>query len=608
MKSVPVPLTISRLVVVLLIVLCASCGELAPTVTKPQLEQPVHTTPAFSPRAIRHNPVRFLDEALRRYRLGHATWAQEVVRIITTDATIDARLSESARLKLDVLRAHLAFDEGRHAFELVAALRPQSDSEHVAALEVWARALESQERYFDASATLMRAKRLVQGTDLDLELGLNDRLWLLLLSTPRQLAREAQQITSDPDLQLWWELVTRFNDSFSMATWHANLKRFQQLHPDRESVAWLAGRPAFLANGPKHIAVLLPQSGNDIYTQAARGIRDGWLLAYLTDQHSAQSPNPPTLTFYDSTLENTPHLIREAFAKGADLVVGPLTKDAVNAAYRNQRYPGPVLMLNTPDTESTKQSDAIRYLAWSIEDEALKIAQTLSRQPELRAVLIYGEEPWMLRARAAFEQALAAPARVVSSHRISDFSQLTEVIGASVGIAESMHRHERIESIVNYSLEFQPRMNQEINSVVAFINASQLEAVLESLRFHADRQLDVYVTDRAIRGDLPTIADGVQFTTDAWRIYDSALAIEVSEQFNANPSMTSFYALGIDAYRFSNLWSLMNTSEPISGTGGLYQLEPSGNIRRLPHWGIVRERQLKPLREEQQTAQHHPYL
>ena len=265
-------------------------------------------------------------------------------------------------------------------------------------------------------------------------------------------------------------------------------------------------------------------------------------------------------------------------------------------------------MLNAPNTLGNSQPDSVRYLAWTIEDEALKMAQSLSKRDHIRCVVIYGNEPWMIRARAEFELNITSPTRVISANRINEFDQLTEDIGATIGIEESEQRHQGIESIVQFPLEFQPRMNQEINSIVAFIDSNQLEAVLESLRFHADRPLDIYVTDSAVRGKLTELANGVQFTTDTWRIFESEFANIVSEYFDSNPNMASFYAMGIDAYRFSNLWSQMKVAKTIAGNGSRYRLEPTGNFRRLPYWGVVRNQTLTPLRDVEQQQARNPYL
>ena len=587
----------------------ANCGELAPSVTEPAPIK-VQTSPLgeFDPSNVLLNPNQYLEDALENYRNEQVDNALKVVNIIHDNPTSQALLSASGRFLLALLDAHFALDTLRDPNELVRDLKPTSLEQRIDALELWSRYLQLTDRNESSIASLMAAKRLARDIDPTRQPRLNAQLWDLLVSIPYQQLTLLKIQTNDPDLHGWLEVAGIFNNSLSITAWRVTFDDWAQQHPRHESVAWLQERMRNAPKGPEHIAILLPQSGSDAYSQAARGIRDGWMLAYMVDMELIDQNELPKFTFYDTVGKNHEQVIFEAFANGADHVVGPLSKDAVNAIQASRALPGSILMLNTPNSFSTNSPDSKRYLAWSIEDEALTMARSLSTRDRVRCVVIYGNEPWMIRARAEFELNLTAPSRVIAVNRISEFEQLTEEVGVTIGIEESEQRHEAVEAIVQYPLEFQPRMNQEIDSIVAFIDSSQLEAVLESLRFHADRPLDVYVTDSAVRGNLPELAEGIQFTTDAWRIFDTPFADTVNKFFDSNPNMASFYAIGIDAYRFSNLWAYMTVSKTLAGSGSRYRLESNGNIRRVPYWGAVRNQALVPLIDVTQQHTRNPYL
>ena len=599
-----------RLCIAGLIVLCvASCNELAPeVVAQPPVALPQTAMDRFDVDAILNDPDLHLRRALQHYRSNQIDTAREIVNIIVDDSDREERLTPSARFYLGLLRSHFTLDIGRDANELIRHLKPVSTSQRIDALELWARFLQHIDRFEAAISSLIAAKALASGADPSQQDRLNQRLWDLLVGVPHQRLVEMQYRADNPNLNGWIEIAGLFNKSLSLVSWRETVSNWAQTRPQHESAAWLQDQIEHALENPKHIAILLPQSGSDAYAQAARGIRDGWMLAYMVDKQRIDYGSSPEFTFYDTVGKDLEQLISDAFRNGADHVVGPLSKDAVNSIQLARTYTGSILMLNTPNSFVNSRPDSIRYLAWSIEDEALEIARSLSEREQVRCVVIYGNEPWMIRARAEFELNLTAPTRVVAVNRISDFEQLTADIGATIGIEESEQRRSGIESIVQYPLEFQPRMNQEINSIVAFIDSNQLEAVLESLRFHADRPLDIYVTDSAVRGDLTELANGVQFTTDTWRIFSSEFATTVKEQFDSNPNMASFYAIGIDAYRFSNLWSQMEVSKTIAGNGSRYRLESTGNIRRLPYWGVVRDQSLTPLIDATEQQTRNPYL
>ena len=590
--------------------MCAtSCSELAPEVEEqPPVALPQMPTDQFDVNAILSDPERHLQRALEQYRSNRVDTAREIVNIISDNVHRNVQLSPNALFQLGLLRAHFALDIGRDANDLVRDLKPASELQRIDALELWTRYLQQSDRYDAAITSLMAAKNLARDVDSNRLDRLNHQLWELLIGIPFQQLAEMQFQVDNPNLNGWIEIAGVFNNSLSLASWREAITNWAQRRPQHESVEWLQDQIRHSAQGPKHIAILLPQSGSDAYAQAARGIRDGWMLAYMIDKQRGDSRFLPDFTFHDTVGKDHEQVIREAFEDGADHIVGPLSKDGVNSIQGARTFPGSILMLNTPNSFGNARPDSVRYLAWTIEDEALEMAQSLSRRDQVRCVVVYGDEPWMIRARAEFELNITAPTRVISVNRISEFEKLPEDIGATVGIKDSEGRRERIESIVQFPLEFQPRMNQEINSIVAFIDSSQLEAVLESLRFHADRPLDIYVTDSAVRGKLTELANGVQFTTDTWRIFDSELAKTVNEYFDSNPNMASFYAMGIDAYRFSNLWSKMEVSKTMAGNGSRYRLESTGNIRRLPYWGVVQDQTLTPLNTANQQQTRNPYL
>src|SRR4051812_10012688 len=85
--------------------------------------------------------------------------------------------------------------------------------------------------------------------------------------------------------------------------------------------------PAFLAKPittvtePQHVALLLPLSGN--LASAGQAVKEGFLAAYYASQ-----PRPElAIEFYDTASQaDINSLYQQAQQKGADFVIGPLTK------------------------------------------------------------------------------------------------------------------------------------------------------------------------------------------------------------------------------------------------------------------------------------------
>ncbi|WP_368737176.1 penicillin-binding protein activator, partial [Vibrio marinisediminis] len=86
----------------------------------------------------------------------------------------------------------------------------------------------------------------------------------------------------------------------------------------------------------QHIAVLLPESGplSRIATAIGEGIRT---------QHRLSDDASVRLSFIDSTSGNLESLYREAENRGAQVVIGPLSKDRVSELERLNQVPLPTL-------------------------------------------------------------------------------------------------------------------------------------------------------------------------------------------------------------------------------------------------------------------------
>ena len=128
-----------------------------------------------------------------------------------------------------------------------------------------------------------------------------------------------------------------------------------------------AGRPPADRDGyrpPMKVAMLLPLSGS--LAAAAAPVRDGFLAGYYGERRRR-----PELRFYDTTAGASAAYARAA-AEGNDFVVGPLSREEVDAVFANDAPPVPLLALNrgsrTPPAGSASFS-------LSPEDEGITAAE-----------------------------------------------------------------------------------------------------------------------------------------------------------------------------------------------------------------------------------------
>jgi outer membrane PBP1 activator LpoA protein len=110
-----------------------------------------------------------------------------------------------------------------------------------------------------------------------------------------------------------------------------------EIFPNDAALNSLAATPA-----PKNIALLLPLQGK--YAALGNAVRNGFLNAYYEQSGKSAGQN---ISFIDtSTGASIGALYQQAIAKGADFVVGPLTKDEVQQLISAGGFNVPTLALN----------------------------------------------------------------------------------------------------------------------------------------------------------------------------------------------------------------------------------------------------------------------
>lgn len=92
------------------------------------------------------------------------------------------------------------------------------------------------------------------------------------------------------------------------------------------------------------------------YAIPAKAIRDGLMSAWYNDT----SENRPRVKFYDSSnADQIWPLLNRVADEGADMVIGPLSKQAVLQLARAGSLPLPVLALNQVNTDSVPRKTCI---------------------------------------------------------------------------------------------------------------------------------------------------------------------------------------------------------------------------------------------------------
>ncbi|MGA9852183.1 MAG: penicillin-binding protein activator [Gammaproteobacteria bacterium] len=376
-----------------------------------------------------------------------------------------------------------------------------------------------------------------------------------------------------------------------LQTWQAEFPN----HPaDQDIVPDLIAKQKAFATYPERVAVLLPLSGP--YQSVADAVRDGLLTAYFQLSNNGSAP---AIVFYDTggTAAGAQAAYRQAMAAGADIVVGPLIKDAVNGVAALDSLQIPVLALNTLDSGKPAPAGLFQF-GLPPEDEAAQVADRLIAEGLTRGVALVPQSDWGTRVMNAFSARFTQLGGTLLGAQTyptgaSDFSvPITRLLNLN----DSQYREEQLGGSLGTRLQFEPRRREDIQFIFLAANSSDAKLIRPQLRFYHAINVPVYATSQVYQPGDPadTDFDGISFDDMPWTLETNGAAADTSKtvaglwpgNFSGNSRL---YALGFDAWR---LVPLLYKGRPFSmtvqGMTGLLSMDSNGRIHRQLEWASFR--------------------
>jgi outer membrane PBP1 activator LpoA protein len=378
----------------------------------------------------------------------------------------------------------------------------------------------------------------------------------------------------------------------------AQAARYRDL---KTRVALAAGHPeaaqaAVQAEFVPHIALLLPLSGRN--AAAALSVRDGFLAAYY------QSPagQRPRVRIYDTGTASVATAIGRAAASGAELIVGPLTREEVIAAAQFTGAHPPVLALNFLPTETPAPAQFYQY-ALSPEDEARLVARRVLADHHRRGVALAPAGDWGTRVLAAFRQELEAGGGQLITTAAIDTARTdySEAVTTVLGISDSQARERRLEGILGTKLQFEPRRRGDIGFIFSPAPANTERLLRPQLRYHFAGDIPTYATSSAFEPDVRANQDldGLMFPDMAWILgSDLAEAVRAATREawpNGGLQRSRLYAFGFDAYRLGAALRNHPGDVSIDGLTGRLSFDAERRIRRELNWAQLHDGELRAL-------------
>ncbi|MCY4060256.1 MAG: penicillin-binding protein activator [Gammaproteobacteria bacterium] len=534
----------------------------------------------------------YLAALERLVDVGEADGVGEIVQRMLAEESeagiLADALDRAMRYRFDAIRLELATDSGdkEEIRSLLAVLEPQGPEQARHAMGVNARALSA---LGDPAGS---ARMLIAQADMTTDAATLDRLSAAIWRQVTQLSvmelRSRAKSASTPSAQAWWTLASDFNAAVTSRGRVYQWQRWRNRHPDHPAARHPPPTLRQFPGDPSELALLLPVTGD--FGPAGEAVRDGLLAAYL---HAGG--NSQRIRVYDTNSMSVRAAYDLARQQGAEVIIGPLRKEAV-AALSELSPALPVIALNHLDP-GTPTADTMVQFSLAIEDQASAIADALSARDIERIVLFDSPARWSGRARIRLEDELDG-VEAVGFGTFTRVGEITSVVGKALHISESQARATEIESVLGTTLEFAPRRRDDVDAVVALIDADEFLSLKPTLDFYFAGDLPVFAPSTGTLGNVDlSRLEGVRVCAMPWTLDAGDLGESVYESFPASRgTYSSLFALGVDGFRLANQMDRLTVRrEPIPGSTGVLSLGEDGRIRRTLVWAEVVGGRLVPL-------------
>ncbi|MBK1647410.1 penicillin-binding protein activator [Rhabdochromatium marinum] len=305
--------------------------------------------------------------------------------------------------------------------------------------------------------------------------------------------------------------------------------------------------------------VLLPSSGR--FSGASQAVHNGLRHADQLNHsgHRAQLQAA-------NSAANAGAAYERATAAGADLIIGPLQKPAVNALSEQQsRLPVPTLALNQ-NTNGYSLPEQLYQFALAPEDEAISAANHAWASKLRSALLLYPNGAWGNRLASAFRQHWRALGGTIAGEAV--YGNTPASMGTSLDTLLAPGTGELIFMVATNS------SSRALWSQVLAANT---------------RQLPVLATSHVYSGqpDDARALSGLYFVDIPWLLDPNSGPVRVMQppamsSGGASATLARLQAMGVDSYRLAPRSAVMagNSGHFFPGVSGGLSFDGTGRVQR----------------------------
>ncbi|MDD9885997.1 MAG: penicillin-binding protein activator [Gammaproteobacteria bacterium] len=457
------------------------------------------------------------------------------------------------------------------------------------ALDLLAGALFDAGRYADSVAVRVRRESLLDG-----EAAADNamQLWEALVLAGGDEVEEQLAGSDDRKLRAWLELHALVAppgiDRPALERAYADWRRKNNFLVVPDAVReQLQARWNYLDFRPRNISLLLPLTGR--YARIGKAIRRGFL-----DAHEAGGGGLD-VRFHNTDQERgATELYREAIEQGAELVIGPLLKEAVDELLGAANLGVPLITLNyRRDRRLQPQGEWFQF-GLLPEDDAAQVAEKLLQKDHRHILALTSDDDWGGRLYRQFaERYTELGGRIQEARRYNiNILDYANTVQAALQLDESRARGAAVQRTLDAKVNFTPRIRDDISAAVLFANHEKAALIYPLLKYYYADELPVYATSHVYAPDREKIL----------RELDGLIYCDIPFMLDADAEIPDehprLFALGADAYRLA--WSIRRVAggnAKIRGATGLISLGRDRRLYRQLSWARFARGKPVPLGE-----------
>ena len=473
----------------------------------------------------------------------------------------------------------------------------------IALSELRARAYATQGKYLESVKEYMFITPLIPKDEIGQHY---ETIWDNLSNLPTNFLEEQIQISAQNELKGWLELAyLNHAYQYDISTQITHLKIWLTKWSQHPAASQLPNSLNLLLkyaeDRPSKIAVILPFGGK--LSATANIIRDGIIASHFAAQNDNSST--PTLVFFNSAgTSSIESLYQSAVDGGAELIIGPLSKENVRSLQNLDVLPVDTLALNRSDLE-IKSPEKLYQFGLNPEDEVIQVANRAWEDGHVNAAILFPENEYGYRIAEKFETVWnKRNGNLVASTAYSPKGNYKQAIKSMLKIEQSESRAHSLSRITGMQMEFHPRRRDDVDFI--FIVASPIQArQLKPTLLHADaKDLSVYSTSSAYdhEGDKNGKNDdinGLLFCDIPWILLDDDEIKTLSRPVwpNMSTRASRLFALGVDAYRLQGRLAILQAAPEtrVHGATGSLSMDAQGHVKRELVWAEIKNGRLKEL-------------